>query len=301
MNSEAFAVWSSLFDDGVKTAWITECRELKPAAMVLYALKRELRSMCKLFRGNNTKVFMPLVIELEVKFDAKLNSYKQKISSQNCSKIDDNSKCQTLFPIVKHRNSTVDDQSFLESSVLTNTTELSELDQPILETDINNSNNDVTTVSPLKSPKINKNKTVFNKRKKSAQLTPSVLQFNKPNDTKSADIMDGSLNLLRLNTPKRTETIPDFLESSIIENTPLQMNLKKRKKKEASKNQISKNATLTQMFANEAALPIGNTSKQDTSEAGSMNIDEILDFINQCEGEEVEKVCGGKADSNETW
>lgn len=44
MNSEAFAVWSSLFDEGVKNVWLTESKELKCAAMVLHALKRELKS-----------------------------------------------------------------------------------------------------------------------------------------------------------------------------------------------------------------------------------------------------------------
>lgn len=44
MNTEAFTVWTSLFDDEIKTTWTAECKELKCAAMVLCALKKELKS-----------------------------------------------------------------------------------------------------------------------------------------------------------------------------------------------------------------------------------------------------------------
>lgn len=44
MNSEAFAIWSSLFDEEMKNVWLTECKEFKCAAMALHALKKELKS-----------------------------------------------------------------------------------------------------------------------------------------------------------------------------------------------------------------------------------------------------------------
>lgn len=75
--------------------------------------------------------------------------------------------------------------------------------------------------------------------------------------------------MLHIETPKKPDNIPDVLDCSLIEATPV-VTKKKRKK------DTSGNATLTQMFAKEAAGP----SVQTEDDNSSMFIDEILDYIN---------------------
>lgn len=210
-----------------------------------------------------------------------------------------------IFPIAKPANVLqTKQQSVLETS-LNDTTQVSELDQAISGVECEFSDNDITKIStPSQSPKITKNQSVLKRKKANAQLTPSILNFKNTS-------ADTSLNLLHINTttPKnqQAECVPDFLESSIIETTPLVNVAKKRKKKENA-TKTSKNATLTQMFADNDTTFVENNEPLQTGvgvdggggleteeaacnsgDADSMFIDEILDYINRDNAEKAAK------------
>lgn len=194
-----------------------------------------------------------------------------------------------IFPIVKAATNTslAIPQPVLDTSLIKDTSGVSELDQAITDIDIELSDNDVTKIEThLASPKITKNRNILKRRKPPPQqLTPSVLNFTARNKSTSSIDSNSSLNLLHFNnkTPKKqTENLLDFLDSSIIENTPVVNKAKKRKKKDVSKAGQSKNATLTQMFGNDETTFAPSVEAAETDDVdGSMFIDEILDYINK--------------------
>lgn len=186
-------------------------------------------------------------------------------------------------------------QEILDSSIKSNI-EISELDQAISGVDIESSDNDCTKIpSPTKSPKITKNMNISKKRKVTSHLTPSVLNFNARSESKTSIDSNTSLNLLHMNnTPNEPVGLSDYLDSSIIESTPVVLKNKKGKKREVSKTVPSKNATLTQMFGNETITQIESNNAPEPiasagSSDGSMYIDEILDYINQENPLQVQK------------
>lgn len=231
------------------------------------------------------------VLEIENTFETKLNSYKERVLNQNCQKVENVKR--KIFPIVKAATNTslAIPQPVLDTSMIKDTSGVSELDQAITDVDIELSDNDVTKIAtPAASPKITKNRNILKRRKppQQQQLTPSVLNFTARNQSASSVDSNSSLNLLHFNnkTPKKsTEDLLDFLDSSsIIENTPVVNKAKKRKKKgeQVSKQGQSRNATLTQMFGNETTFAPPCVEAPETDDVdGSMFIDEILDYINK--------------------
>lgn len=228
------------------------------------------------------------ILEVESTFEAKLNSYKERLLNQSC---EENVK-RKIFPLVKPASLAIP-QPVLDCS-LKDTSGVSELDQAITEVDIESSDNDLTNVTTSStSPKLTKNPNILKRKRAEPQLTPSVLNFNTRNQSTSSIDSDASLNLLHINkTPKKAVGVLDFLDSSIIENTPILNKTRKRKKKDVSKEVRSRNATLTQMFGNcndttfaEGFPPEGAAEACAAADAaeedGSMFLDEILDYINR--------------------
>lgn len=157
------------------------------------------------------------------------------------------------------------------------------------------------TVLLPESPKINKSRTIIsNKRKKAAQLTPSLLKF--PN-TSEDDTTNASLNLLHVHTPQNVDkNVSDFLDSSIVETTP-NIRIKQRRKK---KKVVPKNSTLTQMFPHNYTSETDKTDKENSDyvkqqteidDGGSLYLEQILDYINQ---DKVLDVNVGCQQSNKT-
>lgn len=233
------------------------------------------------------------IVDLEIQFSAKLDSYRGKLTNQSYneygnlkSNSSDGVKCNT-----SREPSTVLDSSLVFD--LKDTSEISEFNQPISEIDFDDSTKLGTTTTQAESPKINKNRSIT-KRKRSTQLTPSVLHF------KNQGKANYSYNS-KENAPEKVEILPDFLDSSIIADTPVQIKTKKRRKKEITNK--SKNVTLTQLFSNDKSSKNserhGQKKPEDTfddSDNGSLYIDEILESISKYKEQELKKNEAPKAD-----